>query len=490
MIRYANERDAMIRYAAAAVLAVAVFAPSARAAQPARSVEGNWQGTLKVGAIELRLVIKVAKAGDGKLTGKMDSIDQGAKDIPLDEVTLKDDVFRFEFKAGRLVYEGKLGKDGTTITGTLTQVGMKFPLELKKVDKVAELVRPQMPKKPYPYREEEVTYENKPAGVKLAGTLTLPPGTGPFPAVLLISGSGPQDRDETLMGHKPFLVLADHLTRRGIAVLRVDDRGVGKSTGKFGEATSLDFASDARAGVEFLKSRAEINPKQIGLMGHSEGGMIAPLVATQTDDVAFIVLLAGTGLPGDEVLIGQGQAILKALGADAKALARQKSLQEKIFAVVRSETDPAAAEQKLKKLADELTASLTPEEKKELDKIGGTLAAQLEGQFKMVTTPWFRYFLGYDPRATLRKVKCPVLAINGEKDLQVLPKENLAAIEKALREGGNSHVTVKEFPGLNHLFQTCTTGAPTEYGKIEETFAPAALEFIADWIRKQTGIEK
>lgn len=454
-------------------------------APPLTGEEEIFEGTLKVGGIEIRLVFHLFKQKDGTYLGTMDSPDQGAKDIPLDEVSVKDDIVRLEYKAAKMVYEGKRDKDGKEITGELIQ-GQKFPLTLKKVAKAKETRRPQTPLKPYPYEEIEVAYENKKGGIKLAGALTVPKSKGPFPAVLLITGSGAQDRDETIFGHKMFLVLADYLTRKGVAVLRVDDRGVGGSTGKTSESTSADFADDVLAGVEFLKGRKEINAAQIGLMGHSEGGIIAPLVASRSKGIAFIVLLAGTGLPGDEILYLQGAAILKVAGADADQLAKQKALQERMFALVRQEKDNAVAEKKLRAALEEHISKLTKEKKQEgADTLAGL--AGVEGQVKMVLSPWFRHFLDYDPRPALRKVTCPVLALNGEKDLQVPAEVNLKAIAAALKEAGNKDVTTLELPSLNHLFQTCKTGSVTEYGQIEETIAPAALESIAKWILKRTG---
>jgi pimeloyl-ACP methyl ester carboxylesterase len=453
-------------------------------AKGASGVEGIWEGPLKVGAVELRLVFKITKEKDGALKGTMDSIDQGAKDIPITSVTVKDGQVEMVLKNLGAKYEGKLEKDGAELKGEFHQGGLKLPLNLKRTKTATTLKRPQEPKKPFPYREEEVLVANEKADVKLAGTLTLPKGDGPFSAVLLITGSGQQNRDEELMGHKPFAVIADYLTRRGIAVLRVDDRGVGKSTGKVAEATSEDFVGDALACVAYLKRLKEINPKQIGLIGHSEGGMIAPMAAVKSEDVAFIVLLAGPGVSGEEILYGQGQAILKAAKVPGELLARQKRVQEAMFAIVKAEKDLAVAEKKLKEFFDKEIAALSDEEKKEAAKNQQKGAA--EAQIKQVLSPWFRFFLTYDPRPTLRKVKCPVLAINGELDLQVLPKENLAGIEKALKEGGNQDFTVKELPKLNHLFQHAQTGAPGEYGKIEETFAPQALELIGDWIVQRT----
>jgi len=344
------------------------------------------------------------------------------------------------------------------------------------------MLRPQEPKKPYPYIERQVEYTNLKAGVKLVGTLTLPSDKGPFPAVLLITGSGPKDRNETVFGHRPFLVLADYLTRQGIAVLRVDDRGVGESTGDFSQATSEDFASDVLAGREYLKTRKEINPEQIGLIGHSEGGLIAPMVAVKSPDVAFIVLMAGTGLTGEEILYLQGALISRAMGVSEEDIAKNRQFNEKIFSLIKEEKDEKTIEEKLRQMFMADWAELNEEEKKAI----GDPEVYLKAQLQSLLSPWLKFFLTYDPKPTLSKVKCPVLAINGEKDLQVPPKENLSAIEEALVAGGNKNFTVEELPGLNHLFQTAQTGVPSEYAKIEETISPIALKIIGDWILEQT----
>jgi pimeloyl-ACP methyl ester carboxylesterase len=285
------------------------------------------------------------------------------------------------------------------------------------------------------------------------------------------------------MGHQPFLVLADYLTRRGVAVLRVDDRGVGKSTGNFGAATSRDFADDALAGVHFLKSRQDINPRQIGLIGHSEGGLIAPLVSTQSKDVAYLVLMAGPGVAGEEILQRQTELIMKANGMAPEGIQSSLDLQDRLFKILRQEPDAARAEQKMTEAVQQATAAMTDAQKQ----ASGLTGEGPRMMAKQLNTPWFRFFLTYDPRQTLRKVKVPVLALNGEKDLQVTPKENLAAIAAALKEGGNQKVQTRELPGLNHLFQTAQTGSPSEYAQIEETLAPAAMQQVADWIARQTG---
>lgn len=467
----------------ACVLLVAYVAPAKAEDKPAPDIAGTWQGTLDLTVAKLRLVLEFKKKEGGGFTGTMDSPDQGAFDIPIDEVTVEEKTVKFTLKMLGGSYEGKLSNDGKQIDGKWKQGGLSLALVLKPGEKVAPPKRPQEPKPPFPYRAEEVSFENKEAGIKIAGTLTLPKEGGPFAAVLLITGSGPQDRNEEIMGHKPFLLWADYLTRRGIAVLRVDDRGVGGTGGKPGEATIEDHAGDALAGVAYLKSRSDINPKKIGLMGHSEGGLVAPAAAIQSSDVAFIVLLAGTGVNGEQILYSQGKLIAKAAGASDEAASQNEAMQKKIFAIVKETEDPATAALKLAALVVELTASLTEEQKKAVEASAG-LAEQ---QMKMVLTPWFRHFLTYDPKPVLEKVKCPVLAICGEKDLQVDPKLNLPPIEAALKTAGNSDVMIKELPGLNHLFQASKTGAISEYQQNEETINPAALEVVGEWLAKRAA---
>jgi pimeloyl-ACP methyl ester carboxylesterase len=444
--------------------------------------EQIWEGKLSAGAgIQLRVVVRLAKTESGEILGTFESLDQSAQKLKLSSVTLDKSRLAFELKLVGGKYEGKLNAEGTEATGTWSQGGAKLPLTLKTTDKVSEVRRPQTPKPPYPYKSEAVTYPNKSGAVTLAGTLTTPSGPGRFPALILISGSGAQDRDETIFQHRPFLVLADTLTRRGVAVLRVDDRGVGGSTGSTSRSTSEDFAGDVLAGIAFLKSRPEIDSQKIGLAGHSEGGLIAPMVAARSNDVAFIVLLAGTGLPGDEVMYAQGRLIGKVMGADEKALDKQRDIQKQLFEIVKTETNHDKLTMRLRQAIKTSWSNLSEEERKAV----GDADSFVQSQARMVESPWFRFFLTFDPRPTLALVRCPVLALNGEKDLQVPPKENLAEIEKALKKGGNARVTVKELPGLNHLFQTCKTGSVTEYGTIEETIAPVALKTITDWVVEQ-----
>jgi hypothetical protein len=433
------------------------------------NLDGKWLGSLNLGAVSLRIVFQFATTPSG-LTAQMQSPDQSPAWIPASSATLEANKLHIEIPAIAGVFEGSLAHDHQQIDGTFTQMGRPLPLVLKALPAgaVTERRRPQNPVKPYPYREEEVSYPGKAAGVQLAATLTLPEGKGPFPAVLLVVGSGPHDRDESLLGHKPFLVLADALTRKGIAVLRADKRGIGKSTGNYPAATVQDFADDAEAGVEFLAKHAEIDPKRVGIVGHSEGGLVAPMVAVRNHDVAFVVMMAGPGVAGDQIIIAQSELIAKASGVPQAAIDANAATDRQVFDLVKQEKDPATLDKKLHELMT-----------------GHGAGPDAEAQIKQVETPWMRSFLTLDPAVALSHLTCPVLALNGSKDMQVPPMLNLPAIRKALDAAGNKHYEVDELPGLNHLFQTAQTGLPAEYGEIEETIAPVALDKIAAWILKQ-----
>jgi len=440
-------------------------------------------GNLTVpGGLELRIVFNISTNPDGSVNASMDTPDQGVSGIPVESVSYKDSNLNLGVKSIKGSFEGTYKENNKTIEGEWKQAGSAFPLVLERVEKVPEMHREQDPVKPYPYTEEEVVYENKEAGVKLAGTLTLPRSEGPFPAAILITGSGQQNRNEEIAGHRPFLVLSDYLTRQGIAVLRVDDRGVGGSTGNVSQATTEDFAGDVLTGVEYLKNRKEIDSSRIGLIGHSEGGIIAPMVAVKSPDVAFIVLMAGQGITGEEISYLQSDLIYRAEGVDNETIAHNEVLLRKMYSVVKEEQNNTAAEEKLREI---LRAEMANTSEQKIESSDHSEAV-IDAQVTSLTLPWMRFFLTYDPRPTLMKVKCPVLAIAGEKDLQVPPEENLEAIDEALKAGGNKDYTVKELPGLNHLFQTAKTGSPSEYSKIEETISPAALEIIGNWISEHT----
>lgn len=451
--------------------------------QNTAGVEGNWLGTLEFNGVKLRLVLKVTKTADGRLAATLDSLDQGARDLPIDEISQKDAAVSFSAAKLGLSYQGTLNEKADEMSGTFKQGAGAVPLVFRRTAEIPTISRPQEPQKPYPYKEEEVSYKNPADNVTLAGTLTLPLAGSGFPAVILITGSGAQDRNETVAGHRPFLVLADYLTRRGIAVLRVDDRGIGGSSAGTANATSENYAGDVLAGVEFLKSRKEINPKRIGLVGHSEGGMIAPLAAVRSKDVAFIVLLAGLGQTGEDVIYTQTELLQKAGGSSPETTAQTVALLKKIIAVLKSEPDNKRAESLIRETLEKEKSALNDEQRKAFAPTEATVKAQIP----MYLSAWFRYFVAFDPRPTLKKVKVPVLALNGENDLQVSSKENLSFIAAALKSGGNKNYTIKSFPRLNHLFQTSQSGSPGEYNEIEETIAPIVLETVADWIIKRAA---
>lgn len=408
----------------------------------------------------------------------MDSPDQGANGIPVTSTTFSDATIRFSIPTPGIEYEGVLGSDGM-ITGTFKQAGQSFPMNLTREMLEKEILkRPQEPTQPYPYHSEDITFKNEKAGIELAGTLTLPKKDGVFPVVILISGSGPQNRDEELLGHKPFLILSDYLTRNGIGVLRFDDRGTAASKGDFSTATSKDFATDVEAGVAYLKSRKEINKKKIGLIGHSEGGIIAPMVAVNSKDIAFIVLLAGTGIPGGELLLLQQALISKVYGVSDEDVAKAHDYNKGAYAIVTASSD-------IQQLKKDLTTYYNTRFQDNPDfqvPEGMTSDELIQSMVDQLANPWMQYFIQHNPSHVLEKVKYPVLAINGEKDLQVPPKENLGAIEAALKKGRNKKFTTQELPGLNHLFQECTTGSPEEYAKIEQTMSPVAMELVLKWV--------
>ena len=456
-----------------------IIAVAAQVSTP--NIEGNWLATLDIGGVKLRLVLKVEKSANG-YAAKFDSPDQGATDLPIDSIVLDGNKLTFSAAKFGITFDGTLNQSGDEISGTFKQGTTEIPTIFKRVAEAPKLNRPQDPKKPYPYDEQEVSYRNEKDNIKIAGTLTLPRGGGPYPAVLLITGSGSQDRNETIAGHRPFLVLADHLTRNGIAVLRVDDRGIGGTELGSLSATSENYAQDVLAGVNFLKQRKEIDSKMIGLIGHSEGGMIAPMAAARSKDVAFIVLLAGPGQLGEDIIYTQTELIHKAQGTPPDTLAHILSLSRRINAIVKTETDGKRIEQRINEEIAAYDGTLSDVQKKQFE----PAAAAVKTFMPMYKTPWYRYFITFDPRPVLKNVKIPVLALNGEHDLQVAWKENLDLIAAGLKTGGNEDVTIKAFPNLNHLFQTSATGLLSEYNQIEETISPEVLKTVSDWILRRT----
>jgi pimeloyl-ACP methyl ester carboxylesterase len=453
-----------MRFLPRAAFVAVLLAPVVAMAQVA-PIAGDWYGTLAIpNGPKLALVFHIKP--DGSAT--VDSPNQMAKGMPA-TATLADGKVAVTLSAIPAGFEGTVADDGQALKGQWLQGGGALPLTMGRTAPV--LNRPQTPKPPFPYRAEDVSYRNPASGLKLAGTLTLPEGAGPFPAVVLITGSGAQDRDETMFGHKPFLVIADALTRKGVAVLRVDDRGTGGSEKGDASAASIPaFATDVAAGVAFLCGRPDIDPARVGLLGHSEGGQVAPLVAADDPRIAFLVLTAAPGVDGAALLVAQNRALFAASGVpddQVEILARNRAER---FAAVRDAKDADDARVRLTEVLNRQGLPPTSPER----------AATLT-----LASPAWRYFLATNPADALAKVEVPVLAIGGSKDLQVDAKTNLAAIHAAL--AGDQDVTVKELPGLNHLFQTANTGLVIEYGQIEETIAPAALSTIVDWTVAHTA---
>ncbi|MEN8228481.1 MAG: prolyl oligopeptidase family serine peptidase [Bacteroidota bacterium] len=443
-------------------------------AQDPESIDGIWLGTLKIQSLELRLAFTLSGSADGELKALMKSIDQGGVEVPMEEVLLKNDTLLVRHSGAGIEVEGRINPVQLVWETEFRQGPVKAPITFLKVEQLPGMVRTQDPVPPFPYRVEEVSFRNQEADINLAGTLTIPEGDGPFPAVILLTGSGPQNRDEELFGHKPFLVLADYLSRNGIAVLRADDRGVGGSTGSFAGSTTGDFATDALAGVNYLKTREEIYTERIGLAGHSEGGMMASIAASSSADVGFIILMAAPGVPFEEIILYQKKRKWKQAGISEGDMALLMRWHNEVWSLVSGPLSNEKVQDKIRILYSELTE----DEKTRLQKS----EELLEAEIKVVTDPWWRYAARYKAAKTLGKVSCPVLAINGSKDTQVTANENLAAIKEALQSGGNNNYQVKDLEGLNHLFQTAGTGDESEYMKIEETVSPVAMEIISSWI--------
>ncbi len=460
---------ALMRLAAGLPALLLSLALAACAQSP---LAGDWTGTLEAPGQKLRLALHVSATPAGGLQATFDSLDQHASGIPIGDLRLDLNIVRFSLKQAGASFEGKLL--GDSIEGEFRQSGFAMRLVFHR-GTAEPSQRPQNPMPPYPYISEDAEFRNRDAGIALSGTFTIPredPGAAkPHrpPAVVLIAGSGPNARDEDVAGHKPFLVLADYLTRHGIAVLRYDKRGIGKSQGDYKTATSVDFAADASAAVDYLMARTDVDHRHLGLLGHSEGGIHAPMVAARRKDIAFVVLLGGTGVKGERVVLQQTDAMSRAEGMSESEIARQHKRVQRVVDILESEPSIPAAAAKI-----HAEFGYSPEVDRMLEH----------------NDAWSRFFLTYDPATALEKIKMPVLALIGALDTQVGPSENMAAIEAALRKAGNDRFTTQIMPGLNHLFQTARTGSYSEYGQIKETIAKVVLETMTKWIRRQTGLEK
>lgn len=444
----------------------------------AQDISGSWTGTLSIQGTELPLVFHFKNTNTG-YSATMDSPKQGAKDIPVDEVKFIDKKLTVTLKSVGVSYTGEW-INNAEIRGTFVQGSFSAPMHLSKG--AVEIIKPQEPKKPYPYYTENVQFTNAKENIALAGTLSLPAKEGNFPAVILISGSGQQNRDSEIMGHKPFLIIADYLTRNGFAVLRYDDRGVGESKGDPTLSTSANFANDARAAIEFLRTRKEINSKKIGVIGHSEGGMIAPMLAATDKNIAFIVLLAGTGVAGDVLLVDQNYEVGRMRGMTEDQLENAKIENQKIYNLIKADENLAEVKKSLAAYFQSNIDKIPEAERPSQEEVDTTIKQEVDA----IATPWLRYFITYNPKENLMKVKCPVLVLNGDRDIQVTAALNTNGIANALRESGNKKVTLQVFPGLNHLFQKCSTCTIEEYGHLDETFSTEVLQSMTNWLKIQS----
>jgi hypothetical protein len=428
--------------------------------------EGDWTGKILIQGFPLTLDYHISK-NENDFSATMDSPDQKSFGNRVKEVIVAGNEINLNFPDYKIFT--KLRYKNDSLIGVYSQYGKDYPLSMsRKTGDSKGINRPQEPKAPFDYQIEEVKFKNTKDQITLAGTFTYPNGDGPFPTVILISGSGGQNRDEEIFNHKSFWVIADYFAKNGIATLRYDDRGIAQSEGNFATSTSADFAEDAKAGIEFLKVHPKVNSSKLGIVGHSEGGMIAPMVAASDSSIGFIILLAGPGIPIDELMILQNNEVSKANGLSKSMIEQNSILNQKCYAIIKTEKDLSKAKTKLNKL-------FAKSEMAEID---------IQNTINLITSPWFRYFIQYDPSISLEKVKCPVLALNGDKDIQVTANENLAGIEASLKKAGNQNYEVKLVENKNHLFQTTQKLGIDEYMENEESFAPDVMKLMLDWIQK------
>jgi uncharacterized protein len=454
---------------------------------PQQKLDSYWKGKISIMAMDIGIEINFKTDADS-IRGKMDIPEQNAKDLSLIHISFKEPKVYFELQAGPgvAIFDGEIKAD--SIFGKYLQAGMEGTFVIRKsADKPKDITPKDV--EILPYKQEEVTFNN--GDIKFAGTLTLPEKSGKHPVIIMITGSGPQNRDEELLGFKPFKVIADYLTRNGIAVLRYDDRGVGGSTGKStSESTTEEFSTDVLAAVDYLKTRNDINIQQIGLFGHSEGGIVAPLVASKSADIAFIICMAGTGVTGEEIVTEQSKLIMQANNTSDEDIEKNQNVLKKVFTAIKNNSSFDEIKDEIKKSLEEEYNKMTDEQKKTIPDKEEYFKSTVDAQIKQINNPWFKYFTTYDPKPSLKNVKCPVLLLFGELDLQVPPHQNKEPMEKALKEGGNTNFKTIVFPKANHLFQSATNGSPNEYAKLPKEFVPGFLDEITKWVLERVEIVK
>lgn len=448
----------------------------------AYSPAGTWMGKLNIGK-EIRVVFNITEQ-NGTLSATMDSPDQGVKGIGCSQVYVSGDSLYILMESFKSQYTGRFLSD-SSISGVMQQGTKNMNLDIRKVEKIEGPVRKQTPVPPFPYRSEDVIYHNKDKSMQYGATITLPHGPGPFPAIVMSTGSGQQNRDEEIEGHKPFAVIADYLTRRGYIVLRIDDRGIGQTTGSPETSTTADHTRDALSGLEYLKGRKETNRKKMGIIGHSEGGLVAEMAAAQSKDIAFIVSLAGPGINIISLMEEQNGKVLREAGLAQEAVDAYLPLYNQVSMIVAH----AATRDEARK---EIDMAIKAWKEKAHPNVAFAFGLRDEASVGKMTdeftglydNPWWRFFIAQEPQQFIEKLQCKVLALNGEKDIQVIPASNLNGFREALARSKSPAYEVKELPGLNHLFQKCKTCKISEYGTLEESFSPDALTVIGDWLDK------
>jgi len=460
----------------------------------AQNITGTWQGDLNVQGKHIPVVFHIAKDISNKLSASFDSPSQNVFNLKCSDVIVKADSVSIFLAAVNIKYVGLLGNDKRHLSGLWFQGPGSLTLTLDKTSESASVVlekRPQTPQQPYPYESEEIEFTNPDQSIKYGGTLTYPKSSGAmskhpikYPAVVLITGSGQQDRDETIFGHKSFAVIADYLTKKGFAVLRVDDRGMGKTTGDYASSSSLDFARDVEVGIDYLKRDPHIDINKIGLIGHSEGGMIAPIVANERKDVKFIVLLAAPGIATIDLMQQQVEASAISEGIPVEEAQVKGFLLKTVWTEAKKHNTQDIAIKNIRVKIDSMFKNLDPEIVKKVRPDASILNSRLTDELTALTGKWYSYFIKFEPKNHLQKLNCKVLAINGDKDVQVNAEENLKGIRNALAKSQSRQYDIVELPGLNHMFQTCKKCSPSEYHELEETFSPTALQTIGNWLMK------
>ena len=473
------------------IVATACFmlsASSSALAQAVDAIEQQWVGRFEMNGASLTFTLLLTPDADGKMSGTISIPFQNVEEMALGEVVFKSRQVTLTVPPPTdAVFSGSLSADGKVVEGTMTQGENEFPFTLERVvglNESGEVLRPQTPMGGGPYTTRGVTIAVDGSDVTLGGTLTIPDGEGPFPCAVLLSGLGPQDRDESMYGHKPFAVLADSLARAGIATLRCDDRGVGSSTGELIQTTDTELAGDALAMVSYLQGIEEIDSGSIGIIGHSAGGVVGAIAASKSGDVSFLALLSAPGMPGHELVTAQSQRILGAIGMPIGQIQEAVIATQAAHRIVMNRAAENDIEWELRaRIAEAYLAMYPPDQRGMVPDVGDQVASQVQ----QLLTPWFRHYLSYNPAEAYRKVSCPTLAIGGEMDIQVEPDVNMALIEQAFAAGGNDDLTVVTLPGLNHMLQPANTGLPAEYGVIETTIDPKALRVLSDWVTEKTG---